>query len=113
MENSQFLKPRDVVKLAFQFQETDYVPYSFPRSLEQEEALTACYGGERWQDRLTTYIGRLTGFDCFLTLEEMIPQPDGSMRDCLGCSWLMGTTSYTTVTTRSVRSRSVCRLHTA
>ena len=34
------MEPRDIVKLAFQYQETEYVPYCFNLDNEQAEALT-------------------------------------------------------------------------
>ena len=91
---AQEMKPRDVVKLAFQYQETEYVPYCFPVSPEQAQALTRHYGGESWRDSVTAYLGAIWGIDNFLSLAGMTEQSDGSKRDCLGCAWLLGSTHH-------------------
>jgi len=88
------LTPRDVVKLAFQYQETEHVPYCFGVSQEQSDALTQHYGGDSWQDGIVTYIGGLTGVDNFLSKAGLTEQSDGSQRDCLGCVWQMGSTHH-------------------
>ena len=84
------MTPRDVVKLAFQYQETRDVPYSFSVSPVQTEALTRYYGNASWQKWVVTYIGQITGVDNFLSLAGLQPQADGTYRDCLGCTWEMG-----------------------
>ena len=89
-----YMTPRDVVKLAFQYQETEQVPYCFGVSQGQANALTQHYGDASWRDRVVTYIGQIWGVDNFLSLAGMSEQPDGSKRDCLGCSWLLGTTHH-------------------
>ena len=84
------LTPRDVVKLAFQYQETEHVPYSFQVDPEQARALTQYYGDASWQDDVVAYVGHLTGVDNFLSKAALTEQTDGSQRDCLGCVWQMG-----------------------
>jgi len=88
------LTPRDVVKLAFQYQETEHVPYCFAVSQEQGNALTQYYGDASWQDGVVTYIGHLSGVDNFLSKAGLAEQADGSQRDCLGCAWQMGSTHH-------------------
>ena len=88
------MKPRDVTKLAFQYQETEYVPYSFEVDEEQARALTEHHGDASWQEGITTYIAPLTGVDNFLSGSGLTKQADGSQRDCLGCTWQMGSTSH-------------------
>ena len=86
--------PRDVVKLAFQYQQTEHVPYCFPVSPEQGDALSRHYGSPSWRDRVVPYVGHIWGVDNFLSLAGMTEQPDGAKRDCLGCSWLLGSTHH-------------------
>lgn len=88
------LAPRDVVKLAFQYQETKHVPYCFAVSQEQANALTQYYGDASWQDGVVAYIGNLAGVDNFLSKAGLVEQPDGSQQDCLGCVWEMGSTHH-------------------
>lgn len=84
------MQPRDIVKLAFQYQETICVPYSFDVSPERASELTRFYGSASWRERVTSFIAGLTGVDNFLSLAGLSPQPDGTQRDILGCSWRMG-----------------------
>ena len=86
------LTPRDVVKLAFQYQETEHVPYSFGVGREHANALNQYYGDASWQDDVVDYMGSLSGVDNFLAKAALAEQPDGSHRDCLGCVWQMGST---------------------
>ncbi|HOF41831.1 MAG TPA: hypothetical protein PLD73_17310 [Candidatus Hydrogenedentes bacterium] len=89
------LQPRDVVKLAFQFQETEFVPYDDLMLYEHDQALSAWFGDEHWREQHSvSYLGALTGFDGSLTLAGMTPQPDGTQKDILGCSWRMGNISH-------------------
>ena len=88
------MTPRDLVKLAFQYQETERVPYSFSVSPEQANALTEYYGDPSWRERAVTYIGSIAGVDNFLSMADFRDEPDGSQRDCLGCAWQMGSTHH-------------------
>ncbi len=90
MLNSQGLKPREIMKLAFQYQETEYVPYIFWAGGVQIPALAKYYHDESWRNRVIEYVGDLTGVDNFLSLAGCVTQGDGSQRDCLGCSWQRG-----------------------
>ena len=85
---------RDIVKLAFQYQEQPQVPYSIEMSQEQAAALTKHYGSAAWQQKNTTYIGSIRGVDNFLSGAGMVKTADGGMRDMLGCVWQMGTTHH-------------------
>ncbi len=82
--------PRDVVKLAFQYQETEHVPYIFSVTQEQASALTEYCGDPSWQESIVTYIEGVAGVDNFLSMAGMTEQADGSQRDCIGCAWQMG-----------------------
>ena len=88
------MTPRDVVKLAFQYRETEHVPYCFRVSKEQADALSQYYGNDSWQDDVVSYIGGLSGVDNFLSEEPLVRQDDGTERDCLGCVWKMGSTHH-------------------
>ena len=88
------MTPRDLVKLAFQYQEIDQVPYSFSVTPEQTEALTGHYGNDGWQKEVVTYIDHLTGVDNLLSLAGLSQRPDGAQQDCLGCVWLLGSTHH-------------------
>jgi len=87
--------PREVTKLAFQFQQHEEIPFIFwPAPPEQEEALTAHYGNEDWRQSHRPYIRLISGIDNLFGhngLEEL----DGDrVRDCLGCVWQLGTTHH-------------------
>lgn len=88
------LTPRDVVKLAFQYQETEHVPYCFSVDQAQANALTQYYGDASWQDDVVACIGHLAGVDNFLSKAALVEQTDGSQRDCLGCVWQLGSTHH-------------------
>ncbi len=93
MQNES-LSPRDVVKLAFQFQASGRVPYSFSVSAGQQEALTRFYGDASWRDRVVPYLGGMSGVGNFLSYAGMTVQNDGTHLDCLGCSWRLGSTHH-------------------
>lgn len=86
--------PRDIVKLAFQFQEHPEVPFSFNASPAQEAGLTAHYGDESWRQKARPYMCHLSGVDNFLSLAGFQDQSDGTTRDVLGCIWKMGSTHH-------------------
>jgi uroporphyrinogen decarboxylase len=86
--------PRDVVKLAFQFQEQREIPFRFAISPEQAASLTAHYGDEAWRTWAPPYIQQIAGVDNFLKLSGMERLPNGYERDCLGCVWNMGSTHH-------------------
>ena len=88
------MTPRDIIKLAFQYQETANVPYSFSVSPDQEKALTEYYGDESWREKITRYFGGVSGVDNFLSMAGFEEMPDGTKVDCLGCRWKMGTTHH-------------------
>ena len=88
------MSPRDLVKLAFQYQETDVVPYSFSVTPEQTEALTRHYGHDGWQEGVRTCVEHLTGVDNLLKEAGLSQRPDGAQQDCLGCTWLLGSTHH-------------------
>ena len=86
--------PRDVVKLAFQFQEQREVPFDFNVSPEQAVGLTAHYGGEQWREWAHRYVKWMAGVDNFLSRNGMEKLPNGYERDSLGCVWQMGSTHH-------------------
>ncbi|MDI7277328.1 MAG: hypothetical protein QME94_15230, partial [Anaerolineae bacterium] len=86
--------PRDVAKLAFQFQQHSEIPFCFNASQEQQTGLTQWYGGEHWREKLPHYFSYLTGVDNFLSLAGYHTLPGGLDRDCLGCVWKMGSTHH-------------------
>ncbi len=94
MSTDDRLTPRDVVKLAFQYQETEHVPYVFWIKGSQGDALTEHYGGPEWKEKLVDYMPLITGVDNFMSLAGFTEGPEGSQRDCLGCAWQMGTTHH-------------------
>jgi len=94
MSSSIDLQPRDVVKLAFQYQQTEIVPYLLPITEKQTDLLSNYYGSRAWQGQVIQYIGWLTGVDNFLSLAGFENNPDGSEKDAFGCSWIMGTTQH-------------------
>ena len=91
---SRDLLPRDVVKLAFQFQEYDEIPFCFNASPDQQAGLTAHYGGEYWRDMVRPYIGRLTDLDAYLSLAGSTALPGGLEKDPFGCVWRRGSTMH-------------------
>ena len=73
--------------MAFQYQQTEYVPYGYWLDEKQEAALNDYYGDESWRSRIIDYIGDMGFIDGFLSANGMIKQSDGSERDCFGSSW--------------------------
>ena len=94
MASRQYLKPRDVVKLAFQYQETDCVPYTLSLNPDQGAARTEFYSAESWRERVVRYLADVAGVDNFLAHEGFVSRDDGMQRDCLGCVWQMGSTHH-------------------
>ena len=92
--DGESLTPRDVVKLALQYQETERVPYTPWISPEVGDAITAHVGDDSWQEGLVKYIDLLMAVDNFLSKRGLETRPDGAQRDCLGCVWMMGTTHH-------------------
>ena len=88
------MTPRDIVKLAFQYQETEHVPYCFGVEPNQAAALTRFYGSSAWQDGIVAYVAGLEGVDNFLSRMDWRKRPDGCWEDCLGCVWDMGSTHH-------------------
>lgn len=86
--------PRDVVKLAFQFQETSQVPFTFGVSREQAAALTEHYGDPEWPTRVPAYLSGVAGVDNFMSYAGFAELPDGCVRDIFGCVWKMGSTHH-------------------
>jgi len=82
--------PRDVVKLAFQFQEPPETPFLFNATEEQQAGLTAHYGDERWREWTRPYIAYVSGVDNFLSAAGYEVLPNGYRKDCLGCVWDFG-----------------------
>lgn len=88
------MSPRDVVKLAFQFQERDEIPFAFGCSSEQAAALTEYYGDPDWGKRIPQYFSGFTGVDNFMSLAGFEDVPGGYKRDIFGCVWNMGSTHH-------------------
>ena len=86
--------PRDVVKLAFHYQETEQVPYVIWLKKEQTEALTEHYGSDSWRDSMADYVSVLAGIDNFMSCAGFAEQDDGSQRDLFGCAWQMGSSHH-------------------
>ena len=73
MDYTHDLSPRNIIKLAFQYQETEYVPYIVELSEYQKNALTKYYGNFDWQSKVIEYLsvtGGITGVDNFFSLEQ-------------------------------------------
>ena len=84
------LTPRDVVKLAFQFQQHPEIPFLFNATPEQEEGLTEHYGGECWREWTKPYVKRMSGVDGPFSLAGYEETPDGYSRDSFGAVWDFG-----------------------
>ena len=97
LNDSTMPSPRDVVKLAFHYQETEFVPYFFDFSglpLEQEVALTKYYGSQDWKRQVIRYLDLFQFIDGYFSLNGISKQEDGSEKDSFGSSWIMGSTSH-------------------
>ena len=95
MKNSKFLNPRDRVKLAFQYKETEYLPYVLELTPIQEKEFTKYYGDSQWKDRLISNISSITGVDYFLSLkfgvDDLLSLDKMSIqKDGFGCTWKLG-----------------------
>jgi uroporphyrinogen decarboxylase len=86
--------PRDVVKLAFQFQETAEVPHVLWLSQGHTEGLTRHYGSDNWRKNLADYVAVLAGIDNFMSYAGLTPQQDGTQRDIFGCVWQTGSSHH-------------------
>ena len=90
MGGAKELSPRDLVKRALRYEETDYVPYQAQLGPKREEELTEYYGDEIWRGRFVSHIGLLAGVDHTLVFNSLMTREDSSQRDSLGCSWELG-----------------------
>ncbi len=94
MWNTDKIQPRDIMKLAFQYQQTDVVPYTLWMGGNHAAALDEYYGDNSWRQRKIEYMGGVCGIDNFMACAPMETQSDGSKKDLFGCSWMMGTTHH-------------------
>lgn len=83
--------PRDVVKLAFQFQETEEVPFTFECTAAHEEMLTVHYGGPQWRDKIPRYFASVSGVDYLVSSAGLQDLGGNRKRDAFGCVWELGT----------------------
>lgn len=90
--------PRDIVKLAFQYQETEFVPYLLEIDNKKKEEITKYYGNDNWKKSIVNYVSysSLTGVDNFLSLnmgfENLYDAGKMSIqKDSFGCTWKLGT----------------------
>lgn len=79
--------PRDVVKLAFQFKETEQTPFTFWVDPAYEPKLDDYHGGPAWRDAVPHYTTILTGFDMLMKKGGLEQLPDGLVRDPFGSVW--------------------------
>ena len=86
--------PRDVAKLAFQFHQSEEIPFAFSLAPEREEELTAHWGSDAWRGHVRPYVSHLAGVDNFLGLAGLDDLPGRRVRDCFGCVWQMGSTHH-------------------
>ena len=82
-----YMMPRDMIKLAFQYQETEHVPYCFNISRQQADALTQHYGTGAWREKIVDYIGHIAGVGHYMHCKGL---PGGLTEDSFGCVWQMG-----------------------
>ncbi len=98
MDYTHDLSPRNIIKLAFQYQETEYVPYIVELSEYQKNALTKYYGNFDWQSKVIEYLsvtGGITGVDNFFSLEQGVNSlldldKMSVQKDSFGCTWKLG-----------------------
>jgi len=88
------MKPRDVVKLAFQFTEHSEIPFTMDLSTDQEQELSRYYGNEDWKKQAKPYMKTITGVDNFLSAAGFEKLSGRLRRDCFGCVWDMGSTHH-------------------
>jgi uroporphyrinogen decarboxylase len=86
--------PRDIVKLAFHYQETEEVPHVLWLGKNHSEQLTRYYGGDSWRKDLVDYVAVLAGIDNFMSYAGFTQQDDGAQRDAFGCAWQMGSSHH-------------------
>lgn len=106
--NNTFYNARDIVKLAFQFQETEFIPFVFKISLSQTKALTKYYGNDQWKKQIKNnpyrvpikeFSYNLTGVDLALALEHGVDdlfntKKNSIHKDSFGCTWKIGEPSH-------------------
>jgi len=75
------ITPRERVKAAFDFEETDIVPYDIAIEPEVLERLNEYYGGDEWEESITKH------FTLIFTPSEMDFIDANCFRDEYGCVW--------------------------
>lgn len=103
--NCNKLDMRDIVKLAFQYQETENIPYRIILNKTQEKLLMEYYGTNSLKGMKKNYFGFLTSVDIFLLLgsgrfddvdyqtgfvDISKAKPKTVLEDKFGCKWKMG-----------------------
>ncbi len=97
MDYKHDLEPRDTVKLAFQYQETEHIPYILELSDSQKDALTKYYGNSDWRSEAIEFLSviGMTGVDNFFSFEHGVDnlldlEKMSVQKDSFGCSWKLG-----------------------
>jgi uroporphyrinogen decarboxylase len=75
------ITPRERVKAAFNFEETDIVPYDLPIEPEVQERLSEHYGGDDWENTIEKHFVQV------IFPSEMDFIDSNCFRDEYGCVW--------------------------
>ena len=107
MKINNYLKPRDIVKLAFQYKETEHIPYNIELTKNQQRTLSDYYKNSEWKSEMLDYIGFIASVDTFLGLGKITNDTNESgfidlsrlidnqiLEDAFGCKWQMGSTYH-------------------
>lgn len=81
--------PKDITKLAFQFKETEKIPFTIFIDKTYKTALDNYMGGSGWMDSIPQYTTILSGVDLPLKKGGLKQLPDGGLKDPFGTVWKM------------------------
>jgi len=85
------MNERDRVKIAFQFKESERVPYCSYLNDEQKQRLTEYYGSEDWKTMDNDHLYKIYAVDHYLRANGVKTRENGRIiTDCFGCTWELG-----------------------
>ncbi|MCK5672979.1 MAG: hypothetical protein KAH95_06370, partial [Spirochaetales bacterium] len=81
--------PKDITKLAFQFKETNNIPFTIFIDKTYNKQLDDYMGGSEWRNSIPKYTTIVSGVDLPLKKGGLELLPDGSLKDPFGTIWEM------------------------
>ena len=81
--------PKDITKLAFQFKETEKIPFTMFIDKAYNSTLDEYMGGSEWRNSIPRYTTILTGVDMLMKKGGLEELPGGLLKDPFGSVWRM------------------------